>query len=93
MIKKIIIPQENEKDLAEISSKIKKDLTIMPVRTVDEVLRHALTKRLSPIEWPQKNVSEKRDQESKVTAHWANLQKFFSLSLFFHLAGAPFRII
>ena len=68
-IKKVIIPEENEKDLAEISSKIKKDLTIMPVKTVDEVLQHALTKRLSPIEWPQKNVSEKRDQESKVTAH------------------------
>ena len=73
-MKRVIIPQENEKDLAEISNKIKKSVKILPVKTVDEVLQHALTKPLSPIEWSEKDELEvsksgKRDQESKVTAH------------------------
>ena len=38
----IIIPKDNEKDLAEIPPKILKSLTIIPVQHVDEVLRHAL---------------------------------------------------
>ena len=73
-MKRVIIPQENEKDLAEISNKIKKSVKILPVKTVDEVLQHALTKPLSPFEWSEKDELEvsksgKRDQESKVTAH------------------------
>lgn len=42
-IKTIIIPKDNEKDLVEISDKIKKDLTIIPVQWIDEVLSVALT--------------------------------------------------
>ena len=73
-MKRVIIPQENEKDLAEISNKIKKSVKILQVKTVDEDLQHALTKPLSPIEWSEKDELEvsksgKRDQESKVTAH------------------------
>jgi len=71
-IKKVIIPQENEKDLAEISNKIKKSITIIPAKTVDEVLQHALTKPLSPIEWSEKDelkVSKSEKQEGEVTAH------------------------
>ncbi len=43
-IKTVIIPHENEKDLVEISDVIKADLTIIPVRWIDEVLEVALTK-------------------------------------------------
>ncbi len=52
-IKTVLIPEENEKDLAEIPDNVSDALTIIPVRTVDEVLGHALTKPLSPIEWTE----------------------------------------
>ncbi len=41
-IKKALIPQENEKDLPEIPAVVKKNIEIVPVRTIDEVLAHAL---------------------------------------------------
>jgi ATP-dependent Lon protease len=41
-INKVLIPQENEKDLAEIPKNIKDKLTIVPVKWIDEVLEHAL---------------------------------------------------
>ncbi len=50
-LKKVIIPQENEKDLAEIPDAVKKGMEIVPVHTVDEVLSHALRDPLVPIEW------------------------------------------
>ena len=50
-ITKILIPEDNEKDLTEIPKKILGDLKITTVKTVDEVLRIALTKELKPIEW------------------------------------------
>ncbi len=50
-LKKVIIPQENEKDLVEIPDVVKKGLEIVPVQTVDEVLTHALCEPLVPIEW------------------------------------------
>ena len=39
----VLIPQENEKDLAEIPKNIKDKLTIVPVKWIDEVLQQALT--------------------------------------------------
>ena len=42
-IGKVLIPQENEKDLAEIPKNIKDKLTIVPVKWIDQVLEHALT--------------------------------------------------
>ncbi|GAK32932.1 MULTISPECIES: endopeptidase La [unclassified Iodidimonas] len=50
-IKTVLIPAENEKDLAEIPDNVKKGLKIMPVSHVDEVLRAALIRPLVPIEW------------------------------------------
>ena len=47
----VLIPNENEKDLAEIPDNVKRVLTIIPVATVDEVVRHALVSKLTPIEW------------------------------------------
>jgi ATP-dependent Lon protease len=41
-IKKIIIPKENEKDLTDIPTSITKQLNIIPVEHMDEVLTHAL---------------------------------------------------
>ncbi len=50
-IKSVIIPKENEKDLADIPDNIKKGIKIIVASTVDEVLEHALTSSLVPIEW------------------------------------------
>ena len=50
-IKTVLIPDENEKDLAEIPDNVKDGLKIIPVATVDDVIAHALTKKLTPIEW------------------------------------------
>ena len=50
-IETVLIPQENEKDLAEIPQNIKDGLKIIPVAHVDEVLRLALTEPLEAIDW------------------------------------------
>jgi ATP-dependent Lon protease len=50
-LKTVLIPRDNEKDLAEIPDNVKKGLTIVPVGTVDELLKHALVSPPVPIEW------------------------------------------
>jgi ATP-dependent Lon protease len=52
-LKTVLIPGENEKDLADIPDNVKKGLEIIPVNTVDELLRHALTQPLTAIDWPE----------------------------------------
>jgi ATP-dependent Lon protease len=47
----VLIPEENEKDLAEIPDNVKKGLKIIPVATADAVLAEALSRPLTPIEW------------------------------------------
>ncbi|MGH6987699.1 MAG: endopeptidase La [Caulobacteraceae bacterium] len=54
-IKTVLIPAENEKDLAEVPANVKVGLEIIPVATVDEVLARALTAPLIPIEWSEKD--------------------------------------
>lgn len=48
-INKVLIPQENAKDLPEIPDKIKKALEIVTVSTIEEVLKHALVTMPDPI--------------------------------------------
>ena len=48
-IKTVIIPDENEKDLAEIPKNIKGALTIKPVKWIDEVLDLALCEMPKPL--------------------------------------------
>jgi len=50
-VKTVLIPSENEKDLAEIPDNVKRGLTIIPVSTADEVLKIALVKPLTRIDW------------------------------------------
>ncbi|MDZ4740809.1 MAG: endopeptidase La [Alphaproteobacteria bacterium] len=52
-IKTVIIPSENEKDLAEIPDNVLKGLTIIPAATVDEVLAKALVRMPTPITWEE----------------------------------------
>jgi ATP-dependent Lon protease len=75
-IKKVLIPEENAKDLSEISDTIKSGLEIVPVSRMDEVLEHALTRKPEAIEWDERAaapasepvVSEEEDA-STVIAH------------------------
>jgi ATP-dependent Lon protease len=52
-MKTVLIPEENAKDLVEISDSIKKGLEIVPVSRMDEVLTRALTRKPEPIEWDE----------------------------------------
>jgi ATP-dependent Lon protease len=54
-VKTVLIPQENEKDLAEVPQSVKDGLEIIPVSTFDEVLKHALTGPLTPVEWREED--------------------------------------
>ncbi|MGH1455440.1 MAG: endopeptidase La [Alphaproteobacteria bacterium] len=47
---KVLIPQDNEKDLADIPKNVLKGLEIVPVRNIDEVLSHALLHMPTPLE-------------------------------------------
>jgi ATP-dependent Lon protease len=64
----VLIPKDNEKDLAEIPDNVKQGLTIIPVSTVDEVLSNALLRPLTPIEWTEEDeVAEERRARSDQT--------------------------
>ena len=61
----VLIPDENEKDLAEIPDNVKKGLKIVPVKTVDEVLKHALSRPVVPIQWTEPVEDAKAPPASK----------------------------
>jgi ATP-dependent Lon protease len=50
-IKKVLIPEDNVKDLEEIPANVKKGMEIIPVRLIDEVLLHALVSPVMAIDW------------------------------------------
>ena len=52
-IKKVLIPKDNAKDLADIPDNVKNQLEILPVETVDEALANALVRMPEPIEWDE----------------------------------------
>jgi len=67
-IKKVLIPNENQKDLIEIPEIIKKSIEIKPVKNVDEVLKIALTKNLKRVEWVEvEQISKKNNQKTTTT--------------------------
>jgi ATP-dependent Lon protease len=74
-IKTVVIPSDNEKDLAEIPDNVKRGLEIVPAATVDEVLKRALTAPLTPIEWiepaePATPVADKAgDEDVGIVTH------------------------
>jgi len=74
-IKTVLIPHDNEKDLADIPDNVKRGMTIIPVTMVDEVLVHALEKPLTPQEWDEDaeveaaSISSSDDDESGVVKH------------------------
>ena len=61
-ISKVLIPQDNEKDLAEIPTNIKDKLTIVPVKWIDEVLEHAL------VHMPVPKADDGKSSDSKASS-------------------------
>ena len=52
-IKTVMIPDDNAKDLADIPDSVKNSLEIIPVSSMDQVLKTALTRQPEPIEWEE----------------------------------------
>jgi ATP-dependent Lon protease len=52
-IKKVLIPEDNAKDLVDIPTSVKNGLEIVPVSRMDEVLANALVRQPEPIEWEE----------------------------------------
>lgn len=68
-IKTVLIPQENQKDLADIPDNVKSSLTIIPVSVVDEVLMHALVSQPVPLsDEPETTTQVSHDDDSGETA-------------------------
>jgi ATP-dependent Lon protease len=53
----VIIPKENEKDLAEVPDNVKTGLKIVPVSSMTEVLAVALTRQPEAIDWVEPDVT------------------------------------
>jgi ATP-dependent Lon protease len=72
-LKTVLIPSENEKDLAEIPDNVKKGLKIVPIKTVDELLSLALTAPLTPLPWsddePETIIPATNDTRSGLVTH------------------------
>jgi ATP-dependent Lon protease len=72
-LKTVVIPAENEKDLAEIPDNVKSGLEIRPVSSMEEVLKIALIREAAPIVWeetedaPRARLSD--DAEDAVVTH------------------------
>ena len=66
-IKQVIIPKENEKDLADMPKKIIDDIKITPVEHADEVLKIALTKELKRVEWVEVESISKSNDKSQAS--------------------------
>ena len=68
-IKKVLIPTDNKKDLVEIPETIRKSITIVAVKSIDEVLKHALIKELKPIKWVEIDQSSNKDKTEATSTH------------------------
>lgn len=52
-IKKVLIPEDNAKDLVDLPKSVKNGLEIVPVSRMDQVLQHALVRLPTPIVWEE----------------------------------------
>lgn len=63
-IKKVLIPEENVKDLEEVPDNVKQAVEIVPVRWIDKVLEEALVSQPVPIDPNKKAVSDVLPQKA-----------------------------
>ena len=69
-IKKVLIPLENKKDLAEVPKTIVESMEIIPVKNVEEVLKVALIKPLKRVEWVEVDqISNKNKGKEELSTH------------------------
>ena len=69
-IKKVLIPVENKKDLAEVPKTILDTMEIIAVKNVDEVLKVALTRPLKRVEWVEVDqISNKNKTKEELSRH------------------------
>jgi ATP-dependent Lon protease len=70
-LKKVLIPVDNAKDLADIPAGVKNALEIVPVSRMDEVLAHALVRKPTPIVWDESahTPADQRKDEAGLVAH------------------------
>jgi ATP-dependent Lon protease len=73
-LKAVLIPKENEKDLAEIPDNVKRGLRIVPVASVDELLLEALAQPLTPLPWadeaePEPVLPASGEERSGIVTH------------------------
>jgi len=67
-ITKVLIPEDNKKDLVEIPKNIMDNIKVIAVKTVDEVIKIALIKELKPVEWIEVENLPKSKSNEKPTA-------------------------
>jgi len=72
-LKKVLIPEDNAKDLVDIPDSVKNNLEIVPVSRMEEVLKHALLRMPEPISWEEGAVkadgADREDDGVGVVAH------------------------
>ena len=65
-----MIPTENKKDLVEVPETILKNIEIIAVQNVDEVLKVALTKPLKRVEWVEVDqIAKKNKNKEELSTH------------------------
>tara|TARA_B100001123_G_C15308532_1_gene1023527 strand:- start:1622 stop:2887 length:1266 start_codon:yes stop_codon:yes gene_type:complete len=66
-IAKVLIPQDNQKDLADIPKNILDNIKVTTVKNVDEVLKIALVKELKPVEWIEvEKINKPKDSDKPI---------------------------
>jgi len=75
-LKKVLIPEENAKDIADLPASVKQALEIVPVSRMEEVLAHALVRQPVPIIWNEEAADaakartlDKDEDQAGVIAH------------------------
>ena len=66
-IKKVLIPEENAKDLADIPDNVKNALEIVPVSGMAQVLQHALVRQPVPIVWDEAEEEAKAEAKARAS--------------------------
>ena len=69
-IKIVLIPIENKKDLVEVPKTVLDTMEIITVKSVDEVLKVALTKPLKRVEWVEVDqIAKKERKKEELSTH------------------------
>ncbi len=72
-IKKVLIPEENVRDLVDVPDIVKEGLEIVPVSKMEDVIAHALVEAPKAIEWDfeayAESLRQQRDSAANLTAH------------------------